>query len=556
MANPSAIDRPLVHLQSLRRTIPPRWRLLLIACIMIGITLRFANLDGKVYQYDETFSSLRVSGYTEAQAVQQLASAGVISPQDLQVYQEPQSETSIADTVKGLAIEEAQLTPLYFVFARFWAEGFGSSAGAIRSLSAIASVLAFPAMFWLCWELFESRLAGWLGMTILAVSPFQLLYAQEARPNSLWATTILLSSAALLRSLRLQTVTSWGTYAVVMALNFYAYLFSVLVAIAHVCYVLVVERLRWNARLKGFGVALSIALLAFLPWMLVIFSTLQQIESATTWTAQAHWLTLREHAKQWLFYLSASFVDPGDKPLGGLRYFFSAALWLVRLLVLYGFYLLCRRTPLRVWLFVLSLTWIPALALLLPDLLLGGTRSAVPRYMVPFYLGCQLVITYLLSQKLRSTLSATPWRQWFWRGATAVILTASLLSCGLIIQSNTWWNKMISNNNPAIAQLINQHDRPLVISDAGLGDLLSLSHYLDPKVNLLVRPHCYTDCQVDRAYRELETVPFLPPIPDGYSDVFLFRPRPKPIWVEQLQQANYSLEVLANRDDEWLWRVK
>ncbi|HEY9641125.1 MAG TPA: hypothetical protein V6C57_11625, partial [Coleofasciculaceae cyanobacterium] len=144
-----------------------------------------------------------------------------------------------------------------------------------------------------------------------------------------------------------------------------------------------------------------------------------------------------------------------------------------------------------------------------------------------------------------------------WQGITAIVLAVGLLSCGVVVQSDTWWNKLISNNNPRIAQIINQSDRPLVISDTGLGDLLSLSHYLDPKVRLLVRPYCYTQCQVDPAYRDLELFPYLPPIPSGYSDVFLFYARPQPAWKQRLAAAQYHpLEVLANKDEEWLWKIK
>lgn len=42
-------------------------------------------------------------------------------------------------------------------------------------------------------------------MALIAVSPFHVLYAQEAREYSLWTVTILLSSAALLRAMRVKT---------------------------------------------------------------------------------------------------------------------------------------------------------------------------------------------------------------------------------------------------------------------------------------------------------------------------------------------------------------
>jgi len=540
------------------RSTPLLWQILLTTCLVIGIALRFVHLEGKVYQHDETFTSLRISGYTEAQAVQDLSHAGVVSLDHIQKYQRHNFETTVSDTIKGLATEEPQLTPLYFILIRFWTVLFDDSIAAIRMASVVSSILALPCMYWLCWELFESVAAGWVGMAILAVSPFQLLYAQEARPYSLWAAMILFSSAALLRAMRVQTKVSWLVYDIATILNLYACLFSIFVTIAQSLYVLAVERFRPSQRMLAFAMILGASLLAFSPWIVVVLSAREQINHATRWTWTVNnTLSLPDLYRQWLYYLSVAFVDTGGHEFPTpLKYFFSLAYWIARFLVLYGLYRLCRKRW-HAGLFVLLLILVPALGLILPDLIFGGTRFLVPRYMVPLLLGCQIAATYAVAEKLQRSITKLGWQTTLWQGITAIILMAGILSSGLIVQSDTWWNKTISNNNPAIAQIINRAERPLVISDTGLGDLLSLSHYLNPKVDLLVRPYCYTACHVDPAYRNLELFPYLPPIPPGYSDVFLFYARPQPLWKQRLKQAKYlPLEVLAQKDEEWLWRVK
>ncbi|MBW4658000.1 MAG: glycosyltransferase family 39 protein [Drouetiella hepatica Uher 2000/2452] len=540
------------------RSISNLWRLIIIGCLVLGIALRFVNLEGKVYQHDETFTSLRISGYTEAQAVQNLSQAGVVSLDDIKKYQQYNRETTVNDTIKGLAAEESQLTPLYFILTRFWTGIFGDSIAAIRILSVIGSILALPCMYWLCWELFKSASAGWLGMAILAISPFQILYAQEARPYSLWAATLLLSSAALLRAARVQTKVSWLIYTLTTVLNLYTCLFSIFIVIVHGLYILGIERFRPSRRMLSFAITLGISLLAFLPWILILLSTTEQINHATRWTWTVNnALSLSDLYRQWMYYLSVGFVDTGGQVFPTpLKYFFSLAYWVSRFLVVYGLYLLCRKKLWQAWLFVLLLILVPALGLILPDLIFGGTRFLVPRYMVPLFLGCQIAATYVVARKLPGR-GIKHRQQTVWQGITAIMLIAGILSCGLIVQSSTWWNKGISNNNPAIAQIINQAKNPLVISDTGLGDLLSLTHYLKPEVDLLVRPYCYTACQVDPAYRALELSPYLPSIPSGYTDVFLFYARPQPLWQKRLKEAKYyPLEVLAKKDEEWLWRVK
>jgi uncharacterized membrane protein len=133
------------------------------------------------------------------------------------------------DTVKGLATEEPQLSPLYFILARFWVQSFCPQVAAVRSLSAWISLLVFPRVYWLCWELFRSASVGWMAVTIVAVGPFHVLYGQEARPYMMFAVLVLLSNAILLRAIALQKSPAtfkstsklskavWSIYAIALA---------------------------------------------------------------------------------------------------------------------------------------------------------------------------------------------------------------------------------------------------------------------------------------------------------------------------------------------------
>jgi hypothetical protein len=204
------------------------------------------------------------------------------------------------------------------------------------------------------------------------------------------------------------------------------------------------------------------------------------------------------------------------------------------------------------------LTGIPALALILPDLILGGERSGLARYIVPVSLGFLLAVTYLLSEQLLTSMTVAHWRRIPWRVATVFILSIGFVSCALTAPAHATWNKIIDINNPKIAQIINQAERPLVISDADLGDLLSLSYHLDPKVRLLVRPQSI----LSNANLEFVESPYLPEIPKGFSDVFLYKFRPRELWLNRLkQQQDYQLkEIFRGADNnglpELLWKIK
>jgi hypothetical protein len=228
------------------------------------------------------------------------------------------------------------------------------------------------------------------------------------------------------------------------------------------------------------------------------------------------------------------------------------------LLVGCGFYHLCRHTPRRIWLVVVTLTVVPILPLMLADLLLGGIRSTFPRFFIPTLLGIQLAVVYLLS-----AMMSRPWYDWrwnCWRWVSSFICCAGILSCGTSLQATTWWQKVHNQEIPAVAATINQASRPLLVSDAETGDLLALSHWLKPDVEMLLRPRCYT-CHFE-VTEELNL--HFPMIPAGYSDVFLFHPRGSKVWQQSINQhplyrfmpINLALETKYKKNnDKVLYRI-
>jgi uncharacterized membrane protein len=119
-----------------------------------------------------------------------------------------------------------------------------------------------------------------IAIALTAISPFHVLYAQEARPYSLWTLIIVLSSWALLRALRLKNTRSWSIYSVTTALGFYTFLYSCFVSLGQGIYVFCLERFRWTKTVKEYLLAISIGCIFFVPWILVI---LFNQDSEYTW---------------------------------------------------------------------------------------------------------------------------------------------------------------------------------------------------------------------------------------------------------------------------------
>lgn len=535
--------------------LPPTWsRFLIVILLLLGVYFRFVNLERKTYWHDEVYTSLRVSGYTEAELVQQVVNSDEISIKDLQKYQRINSEKGLVDTIKGLAQEEPQLPPLYYILVRFWVQWFGDSVAVTRSFSAVISLLAFPCLYWLCLELFESSLTGWIAASLMAVSPFYVLYAQEARHYSLWIVTILLSSASLLRAMRLKTKLSWGMYAISLVLGLYTFMFSGLVAISHGIYVVVTERLRLSKTVVAFMLASVAALLAFAPWILVVTTNLSATQSSTAWLSKD--LPLLVMVKFWIYQsFSPIFADFWNSsnffPDLYFRYLNFGRYLSLPLLILtgYSFYFLYHNAPQRAWLFILTLIGVIVIVVLLPDLILGGRRSIIPRYLIPFYLGVQLAVAYLFATQIMAFSSST--RQQKWQIITLATVSVGVLSCVISSQADTWWNKLSNEKNHQIAHIINQSTHPLLISDSEIGYVVSLSYLLDSKVRLVLTP----------AIGGTESN--IPTIAESFSDIFLFdSPYHFKIWQTPENTLRYRLAKKYNYkikpayQEGGLWRIE
>lgn len=88
--------------------------------------------------------------------------------------------------------------PLYTVLLRFWREMFGSTESAVRSLSAVVSLIAILAMFDAARHLHGVRSALWATLLITLAAP-QIQYAQETRSYALLLAEGMIAAAAVAR---------------------------------------------------------------------------------------------------------------------------------------------------------------------------------------------------------------------------------------------------------------------------------------------------------------------------------------------------------------------
>jgi uncharacterized membrane protein len=515
--------------------------------LLLSLTFRFINIDGKAYWDDEAFTSLRTSGYTEYELVEKVSNIAKVSVQDLAKYQGINHDKGLIDTVNSLALEDPQHPPLYYVITWFWVQCFGNSISAFRSISALISLLVLPGVYWLCLELFNSSLIAWIAVALIGISPFHILYAQEAREYSLWTVTILLSSASLLQALRLNTNWRWGIYATLVGLSLYTFPAAGFVIIAHGVYVISVTGFRFHQKKLAYLLASLAGFLTFVPWLLVIMTNLNHINKTVGGQGNMSTLSLM---KTWAFNLSRMFIDTNHERAVinlGWENSFTALLQitLVALLVMisgYSLYFLCRQTTKNTWLFILTLICVTSVPIMLKDLTDGGSRSIILRYLTPGYLGIQISVAYLLATKIISISH----QQKMWQMVMCILISGAVFSNLVSSQATSWWTKSNSDVNVQVAEVINRAHRPLIVSDGSMGMILGLSHQLNSQVQLQLKPYCHT-CRVTPPAVKKKN---LLPIPDGFN-TFLFIPSDS--LIKEIQQdTHYTIKPI----NLYLWQVE
>lgn len=523
----------------------PKWfRFLLLILLVVGIFFRLVNLDGKFYWFDEVYTSFRISGYTDTELYEQVYDGSVKTREQLQLYQGFNADKTWIDTVKGLAVEEPQLPPFYFVLARIWSQLFGNSVTVMRSLPALLSLLVFPSIYWLSIELFASGSVAWMAMGIVAISPFHILYAQEARPYSLWTVLILASSAALLQGMRIQTRKSWLIYACLSVFSVYTFLYSVLVIVAHGVYVVWIEKGRLTHSLKGYLLGGGTGFLSLIIWLSLVLYW-QQSAIPETSSTLTNFISRVGLIARWIGNFSRILLDFNlnvNTPLKELLPILPLLLILLGISA-YSVYFLWQNAPQDTRLFIVILIGVTTFPLMGIDFIKSWMRlSGVARYLIPWYLGVQLSLAYLFTLKLTQG-PLKIWQQRFWQGIGIIVLFSGVMSSGMNAQAPTWWNKGLYQGDiiMPMAEILNTKTMPLLISDDQFAGVFPFIYLVNDQVRF-----------------QFVTRGNIPLIADNFHDVFLFRPsKDLREGIQERYQVNLKMVELPGKEDDGLfWQLE
>ncbi|MEG4216076.1 glycosyltransferase family 39 protein [Microcoleus sp. Pol14C6] len=166
--------------------------LLLLLWTALAFILRFANLDSKPLWTDE-FSTLVFSLGNSFRGVpldRAIDLSTLLQPLQLR------PNAGIADVLNHLLLESNH-PPVYFMLAHWWMRLFGPTEDSLvwigRALPALLGVISVPAIYFLGKFAFSSRLVGQCAAAMIAVSPYGIYLAQEARHYTLGILLVIAS---------------------------------------------------------------------------------------------------------------------------------------------------------------------------------------------------------------------------------------------------------------------------------------------------------------------------------------------------------------------------
>jgi hypothetical protein len=166
------------------------------------------------------------------------------------------------ETVK-LLISPENNGPLYFVMLWGWQRLTGPSDFAIRYLSDLCSALTIAVVWQLARTWFGRRTAGWAGL-LLAVSPFAIWFAQEAKMYALHMLLASLATLFLLKALRHNRWMLWLAYGITINLLGYSHFFGGFAIAAQGLITLITTWKDWK-KLRSYLITMVLVALPYLP---------------------------------------------------------------------------------------------------------------------------------------------------------------------------------------------------------------------------------------------------------------------------------------------------
>ncbi len=439
---------------------------LYIIIIVIGITLKFYNLDSRYFWIDEVYTIQHTSGILESEYPDLIPINEVknISYYNDLLHLNTQNYT-ISSQFNGLA-KSPSLTPAHYAFLIFWHRLVGDDYLSYRLFSIFCFVLTLLFLFLLSKALFLSDISGWIIVSIFAVSPFIHVYTQEARYYILWLCIITLLNYIFIQATKFNKAKWWVAYSIIGILSMYTSLFSCLIIFGHLIYIFLLKK---NQRFI-FSISLIIISLFYSPWFYSIIQYQEEISNSLSWQSgwkdsQQFWeplawqlfgfahifVSLENH-----IWASWAIVEGNLKP--DLIISLIISVFTVLLIIVSIIYLV-RKSSKETKYFIALIFFPMMLTYYISDLARNGYLSFTWRYQLTNFIVIILIVGYFLADKIYNGKS-------LYAGIYITLVTVAIISIFSITNHRCWSAFEIPCQEKIDgAQLFSNDTKPLLITD-------------------------------------------------------------------------------------------
>lgn len=447
-------------MKSIHQFLQKPWLYMVI--VIMGISLKFYHLDNRVFWYDEVCTIVHTSGIPLYEYDALIPANKITNVQEYRKWIElKKNDLSMGQELKGL-FTSTNLNPMHYPFLMVWYRLIGDKPVHYRLFSVFCFLISLPLIYLLAIKLFESKLAGWIALSLYSVAPMIQFFSQEARYMTLMIFFLIASNYLLLIATERNSWKWWIVYMLVSVFALYTSVLSGLILFGHLLYVFWIKR---KIGLKYSIIFLAILLL-YSPWIYSMLIHRHEIITSLSW----HKYILAH----------VSFYEPFFYHLLGFAstfsYFDHSALreivlenkilenWLVLVidmlmaaLIIYAImYTLRRLKKWQAW--FMALIFFPHLIFsLLTDLIRGAIGSIFFRYHTTIFIGLILYLAFLISDKLvRSRFTYILFY--------LAVIFISIFSSYRITRNPCFW---ISGCQPVMetAKELSKSEFPLVITD-------------------------------------------------------------------------------------------
>ena len=533
-------------MKQLRNIIAKSW--IYVVVIAIGITVKFYRIDYKIMWYDELATVFQVAG---ADNVLQIDSTKLNEVVPIGHYTKLLKHSAANYTLGweyNRQLQNMNLNPLHYMLLSLWYRIVGDSFSDYRLFSVFIFLLTLPFLFGLANELFRSRKAGLIAISLFSVSPFIHYFAQEARYYMLWAFLIAVIHYFLIKAIHYKHKKWWIGYIVFGVLSLYASALSGFILFEHLLFIIFLKK---ELRLQ-FLLILGIILLLYSPWFCNVYIQRDEVYSSLSWHKFKDvplWAPLLGLmlglVRTFSFYQNYTlFWDDVFHNITTAMIIETAFNVVILSLIIVSAIVMFKKEKRETIWFVL-LILLPGLVFFWSlDLIRHSITTHWWRYYIFNTIPVVLLVTYLLSKYLES-------KKPLFFSVYLSIVSISVYSIYSISEQRYWyiggdWEQEFVDN----ADLLSKSKKPLMITDF----MWMNSPWEGPMHSIEILANCSSDnidvLRVSSDIKQIESI-----IPkDLYSDVYVINASDK--LLENLKiQFGQRFQILPGQQGPPRWKI-